>query len=195
MRRAAPKSTVDQRTLVERAREGDRDAFAVLARAAAARLDAAARLVLRDRELARDAVQEALIRAWRDLPGLRDPERFDAWLHRLLVHAAIDESRRRRRRVVEVELEPMVHPSHGGEIGLVAERDALDRALAGLAPEHRALVVLHYYLGMPLPEAASSLGISLGAAKSRLHRAIGALRRAFTAEGADVPATAKGGSA
>src|ERR671917_1612221 len=110
MRRAAPRSTVDQRTLVERAREGDRDAFAVLARAAAARLDAAARLILRDAELARDAVQEALIRAWRDLPGLRDPERFDAWIHRLLVNAAIDEARRRRRRVIEVELTPTSVP-------------------------------------------------------------------------------------
>jgi RNA polymerase sigma-70 factor (ECF subfamily) len=186
---------VDQRTLVERAREGDRDAFAVLARASATRLDAAARLVLRDRELARDAVQETLIRAWRDLPGLRDPERFDAWLHRLLVHAAIDEARRRRRRVVEVDLVPLAHPSHGDDIGLVADRDALDRALAGLPPEHRALVVLHYYLGMPLPEAASSLGISLGAAKSRLHRAIAALRRAFTADGSDLPEPVKGGSA
>jgi RNA polymerase sigma-70 factor (ECF subfamily) len=195
MCRAAPRSTVDQRTLVERARQGDRDAFAVLARAAATRLDAAARLVLRDRELARDAVQETLIRAWRDLPGLRDPERFDAWLHRLLVHAAIDEARRRRRRVVEVELTPLLTPSHTDSTAALADRDQLDRALANLAPEHRALVVLHYYLGMPLPEAASSLGISLGAAKSRLHRAIGALRRAFAADGADIPAPAKGGSA
>ncbi|MDQ3937427.1 MAG: sigma-70 family RNA polymerase sigma factor [Chloroflexota bacterium] len=170
---------MDQRTLVEHARHGDRDAFAVLARANAARLDAAARLIVRDRELARDAVQEALIRAWRDLPGLRDPARFDAWLHRLLVNAAIDEARRRRRRVIEVELTPIDAPTSDDNIGLLADRDALERALGQLAPEHRALVVLHYYLGMPLPEAAASLGISLGAAKSRLHRAIGSMRQAF----------------
>jgi hypothetical protein len=97
---------VDQRTLVERARSGDHDAFAVLAGAALARLDAAARLIVRDRELARDVVQDTLLRAWRDLPGLRDPERFDVWLNRLLTHAAIDEARRRRRRVIEVELNP-----------------------------------------------------------------------------------------
>ena len=171
---------MDQRTLVERAGKGDRDAFAVLARAAGARLDAAARLILRDRELARDAVQEALIRAWRDLPGLRDPERFDAWLHRLIVNAAIDEARRRRRRVVEVALTPIDVRSSQDDIGRLVDRDELDQALSRLTPEHRALVVLHYYLGMPLPEAAASLGISLGAAKSRLHRAMGSMRQSFS---------------
>lgn len=171
---------MDQRTLVERAGRGDRDAFSVLARAAAARLDAAARLILRDHELARDAVQEALIRAWRDLPGLRDPERFDAWLHRLIVNAAIDEARRRRRRVIEVSLTPIDVQSTRDEIGLLVDRDELDRVLGELTPEHRALVVLHYYLGTPLPEAAASLGISLGAAKSRLHRAVGSLRQSFS---------------
>lgn len=176
---------MDQRTLVERAREGDRDAFTVLARAAAARLDAAARLILRDRELARDAVQEALIKAWRDLPGLRDPDRFDAWLHRLIVNSAIDEARRRRRRVMEVMLSPIAQDSidqraSTDELSMIADRESLERALASLAPEQRALVVMHYYLGMPLPEAAGSLGISLGAAKSRLHRAIGSLRQAFS---------------
>ena len=87
---------MDQRALVERARRGDHDAFAALVDPALARLDAAARLILRDPELARDAVQEALIRAWRDLPGLRDPDRFDAWLHRLTVNACLDLVRRRR---------------------------------------------------------------------------------------------------
>src|SRR4026207_2111689 len=90
--------TVDQRELVERASNGDHDAFAVLVGVSVARLEAVARLILRDQELARDAVQDALIRAWRDLPGLRDPERFDAWLHRLLVNARLDLARRRGRR-------------------------------------------------------------------------------------------------
>jgi RNA polymerase sigma-70 factor (ECF subfamily) len=95
---------VDQRGLVERARGGDHDAFTQLVDKAIARLDAAARPVLRDPELARDAVQEALIRAWRDLPGLRDPDRFDVWLHRLTINACLDFTRRRRRRLIEVEL-------------------------------------------------------------------------------------------
>jgi RNA polymerase sigma-70 factor, ECF subfamily len=186
---------VDQRTLVERARGGDREAFAVLARAAATRLDAAARLILRDREQARDAVQEALIRAWRDLSGLRDPDRFDAWLYRLLSNAAIDETRRRRRRVIEVDIAKTTVSVYDDPSVTFADRDALDRALAELAPEHRALVVLHYYLGLPLPEAAAAMGISLGAAKSRLHRSIGALRRSFEtdADERSVAAAAGGG--
>jgi RNA polymerase sigma-70 factor (ECF subfamily) len=168
---------VDRRELVERAGRGDHDAFALLATAAAARLDAAAHLILRDRELARDAVQNALVRAWRDLPGLRDPERFDAWLHRLLVHACLDEVRRRRRRPIEVDIFPIDIPTSANEPGRLADRDLVERALTKLEPEHRALVVLHYYLGYPLPDAAASLGISLPAAKSRLHRAMAALRR------------------
>jgi RNA polymerase sigma-70 factor, ECF subfamily len=186
---------VDQRTLVERAREGDREAFGVLVRAAATRLDAAARLILRDRELARDAVQEALIRAWRDLPGLRDPDRFDAWLYRLLANSAIEEARRRRRRVIEVAVDGIDVPVPEDDFRLLADRDALDRALTGLLPEQRALVALHYYLGLPLPEAAAAMGISLGAAKSRLHRSIVALRRTFAAEPEEVAVTATGGRA
>ena len=170
---------MQQRGLVDRAADGDREAFGAIVRASGARLDSAARLILRDPELARDAVQEALIRAWRDLPTLRDRDRFDAWLHRLLVNAAIDEARRRRRRVIEVDIDDVVPPGADDGAAGRADRDALDRILAGLAPEHRALIVQHYYLGVPLPEAATTLGISHSAAKQRLHRSIVALRKAF----------------
>ena len=156
--------------------EGDHDAFAVLAGAAIARLDAAARLILRDRELARDAVQDAMMRAWRDLPGLRDPEKFDAWLHRLTVHACIDAARHRRRRPIEVELNVLDSPTVADISSQIIDRDLLDRGLRALEPEWRAVVVMHYYLGMPLPEAAGVLGIPLGTAKSRLHRSLGVLR-------------------
>jgi RNA polymerase sigma-70 factor, ECF subfamily len=171
---------VDQRGLVERAQRGDHDAFALLAGAAIARLDAAARLILRDSELARDAVQEAMVRSWRDLPTLRDVDRFDSWLHRLLVNACLDLVRRRRRRAIEVELTPIHVPATADFSGGVVERDLLDRALRALQPDWRAIVVLHYFLGMPLPDVASSLGIPLGTAKSRLHRAIGVLRMTVT---------------
>ena len=184
---------MDQRGLVERAREGDHDAFAVVAGAALARLDAAARLILRDRELARDAVQDALIRAWRDLPGLRDPDRFNAWLYRLTVHACLDLARRRRRRVHEVELTPFFEPFSGDVSSDVAERELLDEALRRLEPDWRAVVVLHYFVGMPLPEVASELRIPLGTAKSRLHRSLGVMRTTLEAAGELGPAAVPGG--
>ena len=181
---------MDQRGLIERAREGDHDAFATLLDARLARLDAAARLILRDGELARDAVQDAMIRAWRDLPGLRDPERFDAWLHRLTVNACLDLIRSRKRRVIEVELSPADHrPATHDVAASLADRQLLDTALARLSPGHRAVVALHYLLGMPLPEVARTLGIPSGTAKSRLHYALAAMRTHVTAEPTSVPAT------
>jgi RNA polymerase sigma factor (sigma-70 family) len=167
---------VDQHGLVDRARGGDRHAFAELIRASGARLDATARLILRDSDLAQDAVQETLIRAWRSLPGLRDPASFDHWLHSLVAHACIDLVRKRRRRVVEVELTPLHFTETLDHAGDVADRDLLDRALARLEPEARAVVVLHFYLDLPLTKVADLLGIPGGTAKSRLHRSLGVLR-------------------
>ena len=175
---------MDQRAFVERAARGDHDAFAVLVRASAPRLDAAARLILRDRELARDAVQETYIRAWRSLPGLRDPDRFDGWLHRLLVRSCIDSLRHRRSRPVEIELQPLDGPDLPDPASAVAERELSDRARRRLDPTWRAVVVLHFFLGMSLPEAAATLGIPLGTAKSRLHRSLGLMRVALAADAA-----------
>lgn len=167
---------MDQRDLVDRAKRGDHDAFAMLVGAAVPRLDGAARLILRDPELARDAVQDGFIRAWRNLPALRDPDRFDAWLRQLVVHSCIDITRRRRRRVVEVELTPINGPATADNTNAIADREVLDHALKGLEPEWRAVVVLHYFLGLPLPEVAATLRIPLGTAKSRLHRSLAAMR-------------------
>jgi RNA polymerase sigma-70 factor (ECF subfamily) len=178
---------VSERELVERAARGDHDAFAVLLRGSIARLEAVARLVLRDQDLAHDAVQDAFIRAWRDLPGLRDPDRFDAWLHRLTMNACLDVARRRRRRPIEVELTPIALHFTPDLSGVVAQRDELERGFLKLTPEHRAVLVLHYYVGMPMPALAATLGIPLGTAQSRLGRALVALRIAI---GVDLEADA-----
>ena len=173
---------MDQRRLVEAAQKGDHDAFAVLARASVVRLDEIARLVLRDPELARDAVQDALFRAWRDVPGLRDPDRFNAWLQRLTVNACLDLARRRRRRLIEVELQPLHAPAISDTAGAVADRDLVEGILQCLDEHGRAIVVLHYYVGMPLTDVAASLHVPVGTVKSRLHRALGQLRSAMGAE-------------
>jgi len=184
---------MDQRALVERAQRGDHDAFTVLIERAVARLDGAARLILRDGELARDAMQEALFRAWRDLPGLRDPDRFDAWLHRLTVNACLEAARRRRRRPIEVELTPMAGPAIGDHQAIVAARELLDDALRRLDPEWRAVIVLHYYLGMPLTDVAVALRIPLGTVKSRLHRSLGVMRTTIASADAAETARVSGG--
>jgi RNA polymerase sigma factor (sigma-70 family) len=171
-----------QQDLVERARRGDHDAFAALAAAAIFRLDAAARLILRDSEQAKDAVQETLVRAWRDLPTLRSPDRFDAWLHRLLVRACIDEARRLRRHRFDVELTPIDLAAADDTASSMADRDQLERGFNRLEPEARALIVLHHYLDLPLPQVADTLGIPLGTAKSRLHRGIQLMRSALDAD-------------
>ena len=173
---------MSQRELTERAGRGDHDAFALLVAASIGHLTAVARLIVRDHELARDAVQEAYIRAWRDLPGLRDPDRFDAWLHRLTVNACLDALRRRRRRPIEIDIHPLVLPSAVDQFGQVANRDQLERGFVRLPPDQRAVLVLHYYVGLSVPSMADTLGIPLGTAQSRLGRALAALRAALSAD-------------
>jgi RNA polymerase sigma-70 factor (ECF subfamily) len=184
---------VDQRRLVEAAGRGDHDAFATLARAAVVRLDEIARLVLRDPELARDAVQDAFFRAWRALPGLRDPDRFDAWLQRLTINACFDIARRRKRRPIEVEITPLHDPAISDSAGAIADRDLVEGLLQSLDERGRAIVVMHYYLGMPLTEVAAFLDIPVGTVKSRLHRALGEMRVVTAVDAVSGPARATGG--
>jgi RNA polymerase sigma-70 factor (ECF subfamily) len=167
---------MDQRGLVERASRGDHDAFGALVSGSLARLELAARLIVRDPELARDAVQDAMLSAWRNLPGLRDPDRFDAWLHRLTIRSCLNLGRRKRRRVIEVEMTPLDDIAIADASALVADRDLIERALDELEPEQRAVIVLRYFLELTVPEAAEVLGIPLGTAKSRLHRALSQMR-------------------
>jgi len=167
--------------LVERARGGDREAFAQLAAGEVDRLLVIARLILRDTGLAEDAVQEALLRCWRQLPKLREVERFEGWLYRILVNAATDESKRSRRfnsGVVVIQAEP----SGVDAMQVVADRDQLEQGFRRLSIDHRAVVVLHHYAGLPLTEVATTLGIPSGTAKSRYHYAMAALRSALEAE-------------
>jgi RNA polymerase sigma-70 factor, ECF subfamily len=170
-----------QAELVERARRGDREAFNVLAAGAVDRLYAIARMVLRDTELAEDATQEALVRAWRDLPTLRDVERFDAWLYRLIVRASADIGRHRRKWRTEVTMLPK-EPSQPDGTSAVADRDQLERGLRRLTVPQQTILVLSFYVGLTPSEAADALEIPVGTAKSRLHYAIEALRAAITAQ-------------
>src|ERR1700675_782555 len=176
------------RDLVERARKGDHDAFAELAGAAISRLDATAWLMLRDSDRATDAVQNALGRAWRDLPALRDPDRFDAWLHRLLVNACIDEIRRDRRHHLDIDITDVSNPPSTADASSgIADRDQLERAFRRLDPEDRAVIVLHHSLDLPLPEVAATLGIPLGTTKSRLYRGLRQMRAALDADARSRP--------
>lgn len=170
-----------QRDVVERAMDGDHDAFAQLAEASIGRLYATARLIVRSDALAEDATQEALVNAWRFLSGLRDPDRFDAWLNRLLVNACRRELRRRHPAVVEIE--PAFVDLTAPEPGLsLVDRDQLSRAFSRLDADQRTVVVLHYYREQGVAEIAESLDIPIGTVKSRLHRATRALRAALDAE-------------
>ena len=172
-----------QRDLVIRARSGDHDAFSALAAGAVDRLHRTAWLILRSDDDAADAVQESLLAAWLHIAAVRDPDRFDAWLYRLLVHACYGLARRRSRRAVR-EI-PMALPDPPGAHDVedvLATRDQLDRAFRRLTPEQRAVLVVHHFLGLPDAEAASVLEIAVGTFKSRLHRASIAMRAAVEAD-------------
>ena len=168
--------------LAEQARRGDRDAFASLVQMTSDRMYAIAARILRDADLAEDALQGALITAWRSLPTLRDPARFEAWLRRLLVHACYAEARRRRSWTTQIRVLPVDGPVGPDGLLSIVDRDALDRAFRRLSIEQRAVFVLHHHLGLSLVEIADSVGIPAGTARSRLHYATRALRAAIEAD-------------
>jgi RNA polymerase sigma-70 factor, ECF subfamily len=170
------------RDLVLAASRGSREAFGSLVAGSLDRCYALAFRMLRDPELARDAVQGALLCAWEDLPTLRDPDRFDAWLTRLTVNACYAEARRERRWTAKLRLIPMDQPVSPDTALSVEDRDQLDRAFARLPIDQRAVVVLHHYAGLSLVDVASTLGIPAGTARSRLHHAIRQLRAAVEAD-------------
>ena len=170
------------RDLVEQAQRGDREAFAILARTHGDRLIGLAQRILRDLGRAEDAVQQTLVIAWRELPSLRDPDRFDAWLQRLLVNSCYAEARRTRAWNANVRVLPVDGPAGPDETVSVDDRDRIDRAFRRLPPEQRALLVFTHYLAFTPTEIADRLGIPAGTARSRLHYAHRAMRAAIEAD-------------
>ena len=169
--------------LVTRAQRGDEEAFASLAVAVGDRLHAVAHRILRDIDLAEDATQQALLAIWRDLPQLRDPARFDAWSYRLIVRACYAEGRRTRQWIPKPRLLTWDRePAQADDTSAVADRDQLERGFRRLSVDHRAVVVLHHYLDLPLDRVADTLGIPAGTARSRLHHAMRELRAALDAD-------------
>lgn len=175
------------RDLVDRAKQGDRDAFEQLARTVATRLYSTATLVLRDADLASEAVQETLIEVWRKLPTLRDAQAFEAWLNKILVrrcYAAAGRSRRFHAQVRQIEVDVPV----ASDEWRIDTRDEIERAFRRLTPEQRAVLVVHHRLGLSDEDAATALGIPVGTMKSRLNRATAALRAGVEADSRDVVA-------
>jgi RNA polymerase sigma-70 factor (ECF subfamily) len=177
---------VVDRDLVVRAKAGDRDAFAGLVHQVSGPLYAVAHRILRDADLAEDALQDALVTAWRKLPHLREPDRFEAWIHRILVHACYAEVRRTRLWTTSVRILTVDGPVGPAEDLSVADRDELERAFRRLPLDQRAVFVYHHYVGLPLVEIAETLGIPAGTARSRLHYATRALRAAIEADASPV---------
>ena len=172
--------------LVRRVQQGDHDAFERLAAASIDRLHAIAWRVLRDPAAADDAVQDCLVRAWRDIRALRDPDRWDAWLYRLLLNSCRDEQRRSRRRPVAVRIELAEHQRTSGGMDDVARRDELEQGFRKLSVEHRMALALHFYLDLRPREIAHALGIPEGTVLSRLHYGSRALRVALESPAAAV---------
>ena len=171
-----------QRDLVERARRGDREAFGTLAEQSIDHLYDVAQLMLRDSDLAKDAVQEALILAWRDLRALRDPDRFTAWMHRILVRSVYRAATHERRQTAVRSLDATGTGVIADASRALEDRDQIDRGFRRLKPELRAALVVHHYLGLTYDEAAEVLGVPAGTVKSRLNRATAAMRAELDAE-------------
>jgi RNA polymerase sigma-70 factor, ECF subfamily len=168
--------------LVVRAQRGDEEAFASLAVAVGDRLHAVSFRILRDTHLAEDATQQALLAIWRDLPTLRDPARFDAWSYRLLLRACYAEGRRTHQWSPNLRILPVDEPGAADVLSSVIDRDELERGFRRLSIDHRAVVVLHHYLDLPLETVAEALGVPIGTVRSRLHHAMRGLRAALDAD-------------
>jgi RNA polymerase sigma-70 factor (ECF subfamily) len=143
-----------------------------------AHVDKAYRLawaILGDDDEAQDATQEAFIKAWRNRRSLRDPDRLEAWLSRILVNSCRDRLRSRTRsgaRLVELEDVQSAHD----HVERASTRDELDRALDSLDPDHRIVVILRFWADLTVDDIAERIGVPSGTVKSRLHHSMRMLR-------------------
>jgi RNA polymerase sigma-70 factor (ECF subfamily) len=173
---------------VARARSGDASAFEALVEARVGPMTRTAMAILGREDEARDAVQDALVTAWRELASLRDPDAFDAWLTRILVNRCRRGLRRvgmRRVREIPAELLTEAQAPRSPDVAAgVVDRRALERAFDRLTVEERTLLVLHHLDGRSLASIAAILRIPEGTAKSRLFGARRALERAMDREAA-----------
>ena len=169
--------------LIGRARRGDQAAFEILLRERMDRLFQTASVILGNESDARDAVQETCLSVWRNLPRLRDPDRFDAWLMRVLVNECRSRLRKRSR-VREIHIEPEFEQAGpaSDDPAQSAETDSIARAFERLDPDARAILVLHHVRHEPISTIAAALQVPPGTVKSRLHTARVALARALERE-------------
>jgi RNA polymerase sigma factor (sigma-70 family) len=168
--------------IVRRAQAGDQEAFRTLVVASHPRLTRIARGVLRDPDVAEDAVQQACLDIWRDIRRLRDPGRFEGWSCKLLLRVCYAEAKRQPRWISDDRIPPTVQPRAGDVCGLVVDRDQLSRGFGRLSPDHRAVIVLRYLMDLSPEQAAEALDIPRKTVYSRLGRAMDALRAALEAE-------------
>ena len=171
-------------SLIDRAKRGDRDAFTTFVLSLGDRLYSVAYRILRDTSSAEDAVQQAFLIAWRELPKLRDESRLEAWLYRLVVNACYAEIRHAGRWQPGLRLVGDLDPDPTTERAQldVERRDELERGFRRLSGEQRAVLVMHHYLGLSGAEIAEALGLSPGTVRSRLHYARQQMRAALEAD-------------
>jgi RNA polymerase sigma-70 factor (ECF subfamily) len=176
-----------ERDLVEGARRGDRASYEALVRLKVDAVHRTAQAILGNAHDADDVVQDAFVAAWRQLPRLRDVDRFDAWLGRIVLNAS-RMALRRRGRIREIRVvDAQRSPATGGSIdpgSTIIESLAFDRAFERLSVDDRYVLVLHHLDDLPVETIARQLGVPVGTVKSRLHRARGALSRALAREDA-----------